>query len=384
MLRLGGAHRVVVTVVVAALFVLGHGVLAGAQQEQVVADAPGAMGLTAYDDHVVWSALDPQTRRWRLMHWHAGAVTVLPVAERRVPFDADAGPDSRGRPVLVFSRCRSDPPGLYYATANWALAAACDIWQIRLDGGTARRVRAVNTSRGSETTPSIWQGAIAFQRRLPGRPVSQLLLRPRQGGLRRLPVGSIGKPHVAELPGSVVSDLDLGPNSVAFVWLAGRGRPIRQRPGGLAVVGRHAAPRPAHRHRLRRDRRVQPARTAEPERQSRPIRRRLAVRPRPKRLRQRRGQHHHLVQLGLNGGVHVSGDHVDAVRPGGRRRRSRDLVAARHRRSEVGPNGRQSAVLPKQRHTVPARSRLSAVPALRARPSTHLTSHAARPLPPHP
>jgi hypothetical protein len=33
---------------------------------------------------------------------------------------------------------------------------------------------------------------------------------------------------------------------------------------------------------------------------------------------------------------------------------------------------------------VPARSRLSAVPALRARPSTHLTSHAARPLPPHP
>src|SRR5690349_25119494 len=80
----------------------------------VVAQVPGATGLTAYAGHVVWSQPDPATGRWRLMQWHDGRVTRLAVGSRRVSFDADAGPDARGHPVVVYSRCRHEPPYVYY------------------------------------------------------------------------------------------------------------------------------------------------------------------------------------------------------------------------------------------------------------------------------
>jgi hypothetical protein len=190
-------------------------------EQEVVAEVPGAVGLTAYGGHVVWSAPDPATGSWRLMRWHDGAVAPLAVPERSVPFDADVGPDRRGRPVVVFSRCGREPPmSRYYAMIDWTKARRCDIWRLSLGGGVLRRVRGVNTAGGSETTPSIWGDSIVFQRRRPGRSASRLLLRPRVGAaLRRLAVGSRG-PASSTLPSQMVSAIDIGPRAVAFIWVS--------------------------------------------------------------------------------------------------------------------------------------------------------------------
>src|SRR4051812_34769036 len=91
------------------LLLIGIPSSAARADEQVVATLPGAMGLSAYGGHVIWSQPDAATGRWRLMQWHAGRITRVAVGERSVPFDADAGPDVRGRAIAVFSRCGNDP-----------------------------------------------------------------------------------------------------------------------------------------------------------------------------------------------------------------------------------------------------------------------------------
>jgi hypothetical protein len=187
----------------------------------VVAQVPGATGLTAYAGHVVWSQPDPATGRWRLMQWHDGRVTRLAVGSRRVSFDADAGPDARGHPVVVYSRCRHEPPYVYYTAPDWSLASGCDLYETSLVHGTTQRIRAVSTRAASETTPSIWRGSIAFARRGPRSPFARLLLYDRVH--HRISVLAGGTEHAdARRPSSrsgAPSALDLGPRAVAFNWL---------------------------------------------------------------------------------------------------------------------------------------------------------------------
>jgi hypothetical protein len=195
--------------------------------EEVVAPAPGATGLTAYGGHVVWSQPDPATGLWQLEQWHAGHVARLPVAERAVPFDADAGPDARGRPVVVYSRCRHEPAGgsprgVYFGTGVWSLARGCDIFETSLRSGTSRRLREISTASASETTPSIWRGAIAFARRGPRQHFARVLLHrpghrralPLPGGTRYAPWRGQSRP-----PSGAPDAMDLGPRVLAFVWL---------------------------------------------------------------------------------------------------------------------------------------------------------------------
>ena len=92
-------------------------------------------------------------RSLAVMQWHEGVITALSVPERRVPFDADAGPDGGGRPVAVFSRCAKEASEIYVDAPVWSEARGCDIWQVGLDGGNARRVAAVDTRGGSEPRP---------------------------------------------------------------------------------------------------------------------------------------------------------------------------------------------------------------------------------------
>ena len=76
--------------------------------EQVVATLPDAKGLTAFGGHVVWSQPDGASRRWRLMQWHAGVVTRLPIPPRAVEVVSGRreapGVARRGRLTLVSSR----------------------------------------------------------------------------------------------------------------------------------------------------------------------------------------------------------------------------------------------------------------------------------------
>lgn len=135
--------------------------------------------VSAYDGHVVWNELDAPTGRWYLRHRHGGASSRLPVAPRPVQFDVDVGPDTRGRAVAVYSRCKREPsPATGLALSpDWMTAEGCDIYQFRLTGGSERRVGRVSSQRGSETTPSIWKGTLAFARRVPPRRTARIHLR---------------------------------------------------------------------------------------------------------------------------------------------------------------------------------------------------------------
>ncbi|MEA2130730.1 MAG: hypothetical protein QOJ85_3621, partial [Solirubrobacteraceae bacterium] len=193
--------------------------------DAVLSPAPGAAGLTAYNGHVVWSSRDPVSGRWSLTQLHRGAVSALAVAPRSVPFDADAGSDADGNAVVVYSRCATEPspPSGLSPGADWMTASGCDIYQTRLDGaGGEIRLDRVNSRDGSETTPSIWRGTVAFARRARGGHVAKLLLRrPSDRTPTRLGGGSIqlcypGCPGAHPTAGP--ESLDLTGSNVTYVW----------------------------------------------------------------------------------------------------------------------------------------------------------------------
>jgi hypothetical protein len=161
-----------------AILSLGTTSPAGAQSPAVVLakqEAPTA--VTTHRGLAVWSAWSPQERVYRLAaSREGGPAFVLPVAPRRVPFDADLGPDRHGRPVAVYSRCRREPPrdgfrGLQVGLPDYTRGRGCNVWRYDFARGRERPVRGAGRRRVSEYLPSIWRERLAFARidsRLPG------------------------------------------------------------------------------------------------------------------------------------------------------------------------------------------------------------------------
>ena len=222
--------RVVLTPLLLALALTLAAASAQAQAQSsdiVLAPAPDSTGVTAYQGNVVLSKRDPQTGNWALVRWHYGVVDVLPVAQRSVPFDADAGPGTDGRPVVVYSRCRREPvltPGLA-PTPDWQTARGCDVYELALTGvPIERRLTAVSSAGQSETTPSTWRGNVAFVRHADGAYVPRLLYL--ANGAKRL--RSLGGGSVQTCTQTAycrfaqahdgVDQLDLGPSRAAYVW----------------------------------------------------------------------------------------------------------------------------------------------------------------------
>jgi hypothetical protein len=81
----------------------------------------------------------------------ASAPEALPVPSQDKPFDADIGPDQRGRATVVFSRCSA--------------VSDCDLYMLRLSSGQLVKLRSTNDPRGAEVRPTIWRGRIAWLRR---------------------------------------------------------------------------------------------------------------------------------------------------------------------------------------------------------------------------
>ena len=109
----------------------------------------------------------------------------LPVERSGTPFDADVGPDTKGRPVVVFS----ENDGLFIH---------------RLRGGAAEPIRTVT---GPAEQPSVWRGRIAWVRENQVLTRNRLLARttPSQR-LRRIPADA----HEidAEVHGRRIATLD--------------------------------------------------------------------------------------------------------------------------------------------------------------------------------
>ncbi|HWK28775.1 MAG TPA: hypothetical protein VNS09_19600 [Solirubrobacter sp.] len=166
------------TVALAALALATGAAPAQGSRTGEIASGDGVSGLTAYGGHLVFSRREND--RYRLYDWYAGRLRALPVPPRATTFDADAGPDEHGRPVVVYSACH----------------ARCRVMQLRLDRPT--RPRALKTEG---RRPSMWRGRLAY---VAG---GKLWLRDKQT-LRRLPLPT----HAA------VETLDLGPRAAAFTW----------------------------------------------------------------------------------------------------------------------------------------------------------------------
>ncbi|MDX6678896.1 MAG: hypothetical protein QOE31_2948 [Solirubrobacteraceae bacterium] len=193
--------------------------------DTVLAPAANTAGITAYGGHVVLSRLDPATNRWALVRWHDGVIDTLPVAPRAVPFDADAGSDAAGRPVVVYSRCAKEPPAIsgLSPSAEWQLARGCDVYELPLTGAAQeRKLTTASSASQSETTPSMWRGGLAFARHADGGATPKLLYLPAGSTkLRRLGGGSIQTCASICGPSSVrrsVDQLDIGPSRAAYLW----------------------------------------------------------------------------------------------------------------------------------------------------------------------
>ncbi len=202
-----------------------------------------AQALTAYDGYVVLSQSSASGGAWRLMVWHAGAISPLPVPPRTVPFDADAGPGANGQPEVVFSVCAVEPRvlegetssgprdlgGIFGSVLDWSTASGCRIDELAVRGGAAARVIQIAARGASDTTPTMWRGAIAFARLYPHRhtpPVPDILLWRAGRPLRRLAGGP--QPCKRRGPcaatfrnapvGAFVASMDLGPDGLAVDW----------------------------------------------------------------------------------------------------------------------------------------------------------------------
>jgi hypothetical protein len=188
------------------------------------ADTPVASVLrptpvTALDGVVVWSDYDRAGRTYHLTALRGGRAERLPVAPRRVPFDADVGRLSR-RLAATYSRCRREPrtlmPWTGEATAPlpvWETGRGCDVFVLDLVSGRERKLRGVSTRRGSETMPSVSGARIAFvrlERRRPRLYVRDLARGSRDRELRGGPTGGRGVPAVLRL--------DLAGRRLAFGW----------------------------------------------------------------------------------------------------------------------------------------------------------------------
>jgi hypothetical protein len=146
-----------------------------------------------------------------------------------VPFDADAGPDAQGDPVVVYSRCRRDPvleTGSLAPAADWQTARGCDLYELALSTAAPRerKLTTASSKTKSETTPSTWRGGLAFARHADGGQAPQILYLARgRTAPRRLGAGAVPTCSAPSRCGAAnmhvgVDQLDLGPSRAAYVW----------------------------------------------------------------------------------------------------------------------------------------------------------------------
>ena len=121
-----------------------------------VAETGGPTAVREYAGNIVFSQFDQATSKWFLAVRRAGhAVQRLPAAPSATPFEADIGPDSAGRPAVIYQRCGG--------TA--ALPTGCDLFLLSLTEGAAERpVSGANNRHRNDSTPTLWRGRIAWVR----------------------------------------------------------------------------------------------------------------------------------------------------------------------------------------------------------------------------
>ena len=219
------------------------GAQAASAAPQTLASVSVRAPIGAYGGWVVWSA--PVSGGWGLDAYHEGEAKALRVAPRAQPFDVDLGTNASGEVVATFSRCVKAPR--YEADLFLELEGiGCRVHVLNLASERERAPAIPHPADTSDTTPSMWNGNIAFARLDPRHhaDVAQLLLwSGRTHKLRVLrhgatPTGQPCPPAKGEvgrriresktecLPNSIKGDItegaiesvDLSPDLVSFLW----------------------------------------------------------------------------------------------------------------------------------------------------------------------
>jgi hypothetical protein len=234
--------RGAIMLVMATAVALG-GAQAASATQQTLGSVSVRAPIGAYGGWVVWSA--PVSGGWGLDAYHAGEIRALRVAPRAQPFDVDLGTNASGEVVATFSRCVKTPR--YEVDLFLELeGVGCRVDVLNLASERERTPAIPQPADTSDTTPSMWNGNIAFARYDPRHhaDVAQLLLwSGRTHKLRVLrhgatPTGQPCPPAKGEvgrriresktecLPSSIKGDItegaiesiDLGPDLVSFLW----------------------------------------------------------------------------------------------------------------------------------------------------------------------
>lgn len=112
--------------------------------------AMGDVGdLSAAGGYVVWERATPLGER--LTQRHKGVTRDLTIRAAANFAGLDVGRDERGHLVALYSRCADR-------------VYTCDVYLYRFATRRETRVRSVSKPRCDETSPSIWNGVIAFSR----------------------------------------------------------------------------------------------------------------------------------------------------------------------------------------------------------------------------
>src|SRR3954454_16575293 len=202
--------------------------LPAAAAAQTVATPGAATPVKEFQGNLVFSEFDRPTNRWFLAVRRAGAASPerLPVASSERPFDADIGPDSSGRPELVYQRC-NEPPGV---------PRGCDLFVFPLANATGERpVRNANDPDHNDMNPTLWRGRIAWSRDYGSgsepNPIvyTKALGAPRSQPSRRLAGvpqrrrGNVDRNVVGPTTGRTVRDLELWGENLALTVTYGCG-----------------------------------------------------------------------------------------------------------------------------------------------------------------
>jgi hypothetical protein len=170
--------------------------------DTVVAHLQRPSLIRSYADIQVFSAFEDGA--YHLAIRRNGQIELLPVSPSQAPFDVDIGPDRKGQPQLVYSRCSRD----------------CDLFRLSLAGGGVEQpVRSANTG-ADEFAPTLWKGRIAFVRARKGRdrPVVYIrqLAAPRTQRSERLP-GVPRRARGQRTTGGDIAELELSGNRLAQI-----------------------------------------------------------------------------------------------------------------------------------------------------------------------
>jgi hypothetical protein len=194
-----------------------------AAADTVIAQERAPSKISAELNRVVWSSYEAATGNYYLMSRETqGAVTRLPIAPRKVPFDVDLGYLGEGAEVASYSRCAGEPNpvggGSGGLLPDYATGRGCDIYLFDFAAQRETRYTPTAGGRASEFLPSVAPaGRIAFarvyERRRGRRGRVPYLYAKRGRSVHRIPGGSRG---TTGLPGP--TSLDLKGRLLAFGW----------------------------------------------------------------------------------------------------------------------------------------------------------------------